>query len=265
MSGSCFLTILTWVLALIDEDSWLQSQLTFTESFSPKLLLTFGQSSKKRNPRLLWCPQLSLPKQYSLCLTVAEYQILYYKHFLIMGPESGKIWWLKRYNVFRRDIIVNGSFCVEGNPSASSMTWTFSYHHMSQYLIRENMWYQRNDNFVPLQLQILTLTIMTAPAMSSLPKIETTDVHRVIDEGKLADSGEQLTLHGNPSAIAKDFSPYMTVLRRHFCCVCNLSAVWSSKALSMTILTYLRPAMNALLGYSSGKPVQDQLTWGFVL
>ena len=57
----------------------------------------------------------------------------------------------------------------------------------------------------------------------------------------------------------------MRVLRRHFCRVCNLSAVWSSKALSMTISTSLRPAVNPLLGYSSGKPVQDQLKWGCVL
>ena len=106
-------------------------------------------------------------RQYNLCLAVTEYQILCDEYFLIMGPESGKIWWLKRYNVFRRDITVNGPFYVEGNPRASSMTWTISYHHMSQYLTR-------NDNVVPLKLQILTLAIMTVPAMSSSPQTSST-------------------------------------------------------------------------------------------
>ena len=35
-------------------------------------------------------------QQYRLCLAVAEYQILGCKHFLILGPESGMIWWLKK-------------------------------------------------------------------------------------------------------------------------------------------------------------------------
>ena len=30
------------------------------------------------------------------CLAVAEHQILGGKHFLILGPESGKIWWFKK-------------------------------------------------------------------------------------------------------------------------------------------------------------------------
>ena len=35
-------------------------------------------------------------QQYRLCLAVAEYQIPGGEHFLIFGPESGKIWWLKK-------------------------------------------------------------------------------------------------------------------------------------------------------------------------
>ena len=35
-------------------------------------------------------------RQYHLCLAVAEHQIFDGKHFLILGPESGKIWWLKK-------------------------------------------------------------------------------------------------------------------------------------------------------------------------
>ena len=46
------------------------------------------------------------------------------------------------------------------------------------------------------------------------------------------DSGKQLLHHGNPSAIAMDFSPNMAVLRRLFCRICSWSAVGFSKALS---------------------------------
>ena len=53
-------------------------------------------------------------------------------------------------------------------------------------------------------------------------------------------SGKQLILHGNPSVIAQDFSPRMSVLRY-------------SRALSEATLTSLLPAVSALLGYSSEK------------
>ena len=44
----------------------------------------------------------------------------------------------------------------------------------------------------------------------------TADVQHAINKCESLGSGKQLILHGNPSAIAKDFSPHMAVLRRHF-------------------------------------------------
>ena len=44
-----------------------------------------------------------------------------------------------------------------------------------------------------------------------------------------------------------------------FCRICNLSAVWFSRANLDTILTSLRPAVNPLLGCSSGKPLSRQI------
>ena len=38
-------------------------------------------------------------KQYRLCLAVAEHQIFGGMHFLIVGPESGKIWCLKKVQI----------------------------------------------------------------------------------------------------------------------------------------------------------------------
>ena len=37
--------------------------------------------------------------QYRLCLAVAEYQIKKDKHFLLLGPDDGKIWRLKKGTV----------------------------------------------------------------------------------------------------------------------------------------------------------------------
>ena len=67
-----------------------------------------------------------------------------------------------------------------------------------------------------LTLQNLALATMIGPAMSSLPKKMTADVQYAINKCESLGSGKQWSLHGNPSAIAKDFSPQMAVLRRHF-------------------------------------------------
>ena len=79
-------------------------------------------------------------------------------------------------------------------------------------------------------------------------------------------SGKQLILHGNPSAIVRDFSPHIWQSFGFFCRMCTSSAVCCFRAPAVAILTSLRPAVNPLLGCASGEPVQDQLAWvGFVL
>ena len=59
--------------------------------------------------------------------------------------------------------------------------------------------------------------------------------------------------------------PHLATFRRHFCRMCTSSAACYFWAPSVTILTSLQPAVNLLPGYSSGKPVQDQVARGFVL
>ena len=39
-----------------------------------------------------------------MCMDVAEHKILGGKHFLILGPESGKIWWLKKVQYARKKV-----------------------------------------------------------------------------------------------------------------------------------------------------------------
>ena len=56
------------------------------ENFSPQLLQNFWYKLKQQE--VTW-------QHYHLCLAVAEHQILGGKHH-ILGPETGKIWWLKK-------------------------------------------------------------------------------------------------------------------------------------------------------------------------
>ena len=56
----------------------------------------------------------------------------------------------------------------------------------------------------------------TGRSTGSLPRNLSADVHYVINKCESLGSGKQLILHGNPSAIARDFSPQKAVLRRHF-------------------------------------------------
>ena len=77
-----------------------------------------------------------------------------------------------------------------------------------------------------LKLQSLALATMTGPAVRSFPKDMTAHVQHALKKCESLGSGKQLILHGNPSAIARDFSPHKPVLRRHFlpnmyfqCCI----------------------------------------------
>ena len=60
-----------------------------------------------------------------------------------------------------------------------------------------------------LTLQNLALATMTGPAVSSLPKNMTADVQYATNKCESLASRKPLSLHGNPSASAQDFSPHM--------------------------------------------------------
>ena len=72
------------------------------------------------------------------------------------------------------------------------------------------------DRHEKLKLQNRAFATMTGPAVRSQPKNTTADVQYTINKCESLGSGKQLILHGNPSAFAKDFSPHVAVLRRHF-------------------------------------------------
>ena len=83
------------------------------ESFSPQLLQGFWFKAQEKDKIVVMSPtvftQNSKQKeviwlQYGLCLPVAVYQILGGKHFFILGPESGKIFWLKKVQYLQKKV-----------------------------------------------------------------------------------------------------------------------------------------------------------------
>ena len=57
---------------------------------------------------------------------------------------------------------------------------------------------------------------MTGPVVRSQRRNITAHVQYAVNRRESLGSGKQLVRHGNPSAIARDFSSHMAVLRRHF-------------------------------------------------
>ena len=67
------------------------------------------------------------------------------------------------------------------------------------------------------KLQYLALaTITHRPSITQLSKEYDCRCSTRSKKCESSGSGKQLILHGNPSANARDFSPHMSVLRRHF-------------------------------------------------
>ena len=52
--------------------------------------------------------------------------------------------------------------------------------------------------------------------LSSLTRNVTADVQYNKNKCESLGPGQQVIIHGNPSALAKDFYPHVAVLRRHF-------------------------------------------------
>ena len=70
-------------------------------------------------------------QQYRLCLPVAKYHILGGKHFSILGPESGKIGWLKKVQYLQQKYHSNGPSFEEGNPNEFFIILAILYKHGS--------------------------------------------------------------------------------------------------------------------------------------
>ena len=110
-----------------------------------------------------------------------------------------------------------------------------------------------------LRLQNLVLATITGQALSSFPRKLTPDVQYAMNNCESLVQGQQLILHGNPSALVGIFLRVRQSFDVFFRRICTCSAVCCFRAPAVAFLTFLQPAVNPLLGCSSGKPVQDQL------
>ena len=87
----------------------------------------FWYKLKKENPEIVvmsptvatksYKQQEVVWQQYHLCLAVVEHEIFGGKHFLFLGPESGRIWWLKKVQYIQKNTTADGLSCVENTPS----------------------------------------------------------------------------------------------------------------------------------------------------
>ena len=222
---------------------------------------------------------------------MAEHQILGGKHFLILGPKSGKIWWLKKVQYLQKKCHCQWTVLRGEKPE-----WIF--HNLGNLLrplelkaSRERVdpaeWQERTvlgdciprakvipapapqyrqhaliSGFLDLAHPRLREEAALATELDQGPtgRVEVTEPYVGHQDGpiyrqftsNLTAEVHYAILHGNPWAIARDFSPFLTVLPRHFLPNVHL------KAPSVTILTSWRPAVNPLPSCSSRKPVQDQ-------
>ena len=99
------------------------------EIFTPQLLQGFGYKLKNKNPKIVvmsptvatksFKQQEVIWQRYHLCLAAAEHKILGGKHFLILGPETGRIWWLKKVQYLQKKYHCQWTILRGKTPSGS--------------------------------------------------------------------------------------------------------------------------------------------------
>ena len=89
-------------------------------------------------------------QQYHLCLAVTEHQILDGKRFLILGPESGKIWWLKKVQYLQNKHHCQWTFLRGKTPK-----WIF--HNLGNHLRPLESVPASRERVVPTEWQVRTV------------------------------------------------------------------------------------------------------------
>ena len=148
-------------------------------------------------------------QQYRLCLTIAEHQILGGKAentFLFWDQSQERFGGWKRYNTFRRSTIANGPSCEASNPNRFFIIL---------YWLRVSEWFQQNGKFGNICWFLASCKFEHTKGSNIGLELDQKDVQHALNTCELMGSGKQLILHGNPSALAGNFSPHITVLRRH--------------------------------------------------
>ena len=135
MSWRCFQTVLIWAPLLIDKDSWLQRQWTSKQRrqivFRHSCWKAFGKSPKRRNPISSWQRAVSTEKCFGNNNILGRGRGG--KHLLLLGPESGRTWWLKKVQYIPKSTTANEPSCVERTPSGFFTILAICYNHWNQF------------------------------------------------------------------------------------------------------------------------------------
>ena len=128
------------------------------ESFSPQALQGFWSKMKIKNPKIVVMSPTVFTKytnqkeviwqQYRLCLAVAEYQVLGGKHLLILGPESGKIWWLQKVQYLQKKYNCKWTLLRGTQPKWIFHNLVTYYNRLRLYRLRVSEWFQQYGRFV---------------------------------------------------------------------------------------------------------------------
>ena len=216
------------------------------ESFSPQLSQGFWHKLKKKNSKIVVLLSTVETKsfkekevvwqQYHLCMDVAQ-QIFGGKHFLISGPESRKICWLKKVQDLQKkvplpmgppawqvrtvlgDCISRATVVPAQAPQYRQCALVSEFMDLANLCVQEEAALAANwikDRPEWLKLQNPYVGPPDGPIYRKVTR--KSNCRRPLRNQQMRICGlkEQLILHGNPSAIARDFSPHVAVLRRHF-------------------------------------------------
>ena len=125
-----------------------------SESLSPQLFQSFWSKLKDKIPKIVLVPTTVTTKnskqkeviwqQYRLCLATAEYQICGGKHVLILAPDSGKIWWLKKVQYFQKKSLSLDSLAWRNAQVDLFIIWAVYFTHLNLCQSHASMLYQQN-------------------------------------------------------------------------------------------------------------------------
>ena len=89
-------------------------------------------------------------QQHRMCLAVAEYQIFGGLHFLVLGSESGKIWWLTKVQYLHKECRCHWALLRGKN-----LKWIF--HNLGTLLRPPELVPASREHVVPTEWQVRTV------------------------------------------------------------------------------------------------------------
>ena len=185
------------------------------ENFSPRASQGFWSKIQRKNPKIVVMSPRVFTKctdqeeviwqQYRLCLAIAEYQILG-GFFFILGPESRKFWWLTKVQYLQKKHHCQWTLMRGKKPK-----WNL--HNFGDLLHPLEFVPTSRERVVPTEWQVRTvlgdcISKTKWICFRAPPCRQHAFVQHAFNKCESLGSGQHLIFHGNPSAVAKDSSPF---------------------------------------------------------